>query len=348
MSKQTMQDLLDESYTFPLLQRGDVVKGTVLQITEREALIDLGTKSEGVLPKSEFKSQDLKPGDELYVFVLTPESKRGHIMLSLSKAEAAKAWMDLKKHLAEDTSFKVTVISHNKGGLIVDVMGIRGFLPFSHLEHGPDQKMGKPELQSALDRMRGEEIEVKLMELNEADDRIIVSERAMREGEEEKQREELLKTLSVGDVLSVPVTNIMPYGLMVEVSGVEVLIPEDELSWDQNVSLVSFAVGDTVQAKVLDFSPETGDVRLSIKEAAVDPWQEAAKTLAVGANVTGTVKKITSFGVYVLVSPEVEGLLPLSKLSEDKKQLKVGEALDVTIDSLDLTKRQIDLSLSNA
>lgn len=344
---QTMEELLDAAYKFPLLQRGDVVKGTVLQITDREALIDLGTKSEGILQKSEFKSMDLSIGDELYVFVLTPESKRGQILLSLSKAEAAKAWLDLKKYQEDDTVFPVTVISHNKGGLIVDVMGIRGFLPFSHLEQGPDQKTGRAELQSALDRMRGEEVQVKVMELNEEDDRIIVSERMVREEEEVKQRETLLKSLKVGEVVTVTVTNIMPYGLMVDVLGVEGLVPEGELSWDETVGLVAFSVGDSVKAKVTEFDAETGDIRLSVKDAEVDPWRELGKSIKEGDSAEGTVKKITSFGIYIEVAEGIEGLLPLTKLSEETKQVKVGDSLTVRVEKLDTKKRQIDLSLNH-
>ncbi|MCA9390381.1 30S ribosomal protein S1 [candidate division WWE3 bacterium] len=344
----SMYELLKEDFSLPVLHRGDVVKGRVLHVTDQEALIDLGTKSEGILPKNEFKDKELAPGDEVYVYVLTPESKkRGQVILSLSKAEAAKAWMDLKRHYSDDEVFSVNVVGHNKGGLIVDVYGLRGFIPFSHLEHGPDQKMPRPELQSTLDRMRGMDLEVKLLELNEEDDRIIVSERLAREEEEQAKREELLQDIKVGDVIPVVVKNIMPYGVVVDLHGVDSLVSETELSWDPEVTLVSFNVGDESQAKVIEIDEESGDIRLSLKQASEDPWETVKNNLKEGDSVTGTVKKITSFGVYVEISNGIEGLLPLTKLPEDKKQMVVNEEIEVRIAKLDEDKHQIDLDFPN-
>jgi small subunit ribosomal protein S1 len=345
---QSMDELLRDDFSLPMLHKGDVVKGHVLYVTDQEALIDLGTKSEGILPKSEFKNKQLKEGDEVYVYVLTPESKkRGQVLLSLSKAEAAKTWLDLRNHYQNDGLFNVEVIGHNKGGLIVDIDGLRGFLPFSHLEHGPDQKMARPELQSALDRMRGMQVEVKLLELNEEEDRIIVSERLATEEHEQQKREELLQTLGVGDVAKTTVKNIMPYGLVVDINGVDGLISDTELSWDPTVSLMSFGIGDEVEARIIEIDEATGDLRLSAKQVGQDPWQEIKETLKEGKSVKGTVKKITSFGVYIEVADGIEGLLPLSKLPEDQKQMVVGDTVSVNVDKIDDEKRQIDLSFPN-
>lgn len=341
-----MEDLLDSNFTLPVLQRGDVVRGTVLHITDQEALVDLGTKSEGILPKAEFKSKELKEGEEVYVFVLTTESKkRGQVILSLSKAEAAKAWMDLRRHSEKQEVFDVEVIGHNKGGLIVDISGLRGFLPFSHLEHGPDPKLPRPELQSTLDRMRGMQVPVKLLEISEEEDRIIVSERLAKEDEELAQRQKLVKSIKVGDTIDVTVKNIMPYGIVVDLQGVEGLVSELELSWDPKVSLVSFNPGDQTKAKVLEITPEGGDIRLSFKQVEQDPWEKVKSEVKVGGSVKGTVKKITSFGIYVELAEGVEGLLPLTKLHDDQKQMHVGEEITVIIDTILDEKRQIDLSL---
>ncbi len=342
---QSMDELLRDDFALPMLHRGDVVKGHVLYVTDQEALVDLGTKSEGILPKSEFKNKDLKPGDEVYVYVLTPESKkRGQVIVSLSKAEAAKSWLDLKNYYENDSLFTIEVLGHNKGGLIVDISGLRGFLPFSHLEHGPDQKMARPELQSALDRMRGMQIEVKLLELNEEEDRIIVSERLATEEHEQHKREELLETLTVGDVVTATVKNIMPYGLVVDINGVAGLISETELSWDPAITLMSFGIGDEVPVRILEIDETTGDIRVSAKQAAQDPWQQIKETTKEGQTVKGTVKKITSFGVYIEIADGIEGLLPLSKLPEDKQQVVVGDKVSIVVDKIDSEKRQIDLS----
>lgn len=340
----SMDELLDDNFRLPLLKRGDVLKGKVLHVTDQEALIDLGTKAEGILPKNEFKDKDLSAGDEIFVYVLTPESrKRGQVILSMSKAEAAKAWIDLRGYDEKDEVFSVEVIGHNKGGMIVDIDGLRGFIPFSHLEHGPDQKMPRPELQSTLDRMRGMDLEVKILELNEEDDRIILSERLAKEEQEQQVREEVLSEVKEGDVVDVTVKNIMPYGLVVELEGVEGLVSESELSWDPNVTLVSFNVGDPAKAKIIEINVEEGDMRLSLKQAEADPWQVAKEAVSEGDTVKGTVKKITSFGVYIEIADGVEGLLSLAKLPEDKKQMSVGDELEVVVDKMNDDKRQVDL-----
>lgn len=345
--KETMEDLLDDTIIFPVLQRGDVVKGTVLQITDSEALIDLGTKSEGILPKNEFKSADLKQGDDVFVYVLTPESKRGQIVLSISRAEAAKSWIDLKQYLESGETFEVVVTGHNKGGLMVDVLALQGFLPFSHLENGPDSRLPRAELQSYLDRMRGEPITVKLLELNEEDDRIIVSERLAVEELETKQREKALSEIKVGDVFEATIKGIMPYGLLVSFMNIEGLVAESDISWDQSVSLVSFAEGDTVNVKVTEMHPETADVTLSIKDAEENPWENIEDQVKVGDVVSGQVKKITSFGVFIEVLGTIEGLLSLSQLPEEKRNVKVGDTLEVIVKKIDKVKHVIDLDLKN-
>ncbi|MCA9397749.1 30S ribosomal protein S1, partial [candidate division WWE3 bacterium] len=294
--------------------------------------------------KNEFKDKELSMGDEIFVYVLTPESrKRGQVILSMSKAEAAKAWIDLKGYEEKDEVFSVEVIGHNKGGMIVDIDGLRGFIPFSHLEHGPDQKMPRPELQSTLDRMRGMDLEVKILELNEEDDRIILSERLAKEEQEQQVREEVLSEVKEGDIVDVTVKNIMPYGLVVELEGVEGLVSESELSWDPNISLVSFNVGDAAKAKIVEINVEEGDMRLSLKQAEADPWQVAKEAVSEGDSVKGTVKKITSFGVYIEIAEGVEGLLSLAKLPDDKKQMSVGDELEVVVDKMNDEKRQVDL-----
>lgn len=347
-TNKTMEELLAKDFNLPTLHRGDVVKGIVLHITDQEALVDLGTKSEGILPKNEFKDKELSIGDEVYVYVLTPESrKRGQVILSMSKAEAAKAWMDLRRHEANDETFNVDVVGHNKGGLIVDVYGLRGFIPFSHLEYGPDQKLPRPELQSTLDRMRGMSLEVKLLEMSEEDDRIIVSERLAREEVEQQKREELLENIKVGDIVPVEVKNIMPYGLVVDFTGVEGLVSESELSWDTQVNLMSFNVGDKANARIIDMDEESGDVRFSFKQVAEDPWEKIQKEVKESDTVQGVVKKITSFGLYIEIADGIEGLLPLTKLPEDKQEMVVGEKITVIVEKLNHEKRQIDLGFPN-
>jgi len=161
----TMEDLLSKkgSPSIRLLNRGDVVKGEILSLTEREALVDVGSKAEGIIPQRELKGHSLKVGDHVFVYVLTSEDRRGQILLSLNRAQAARAWIDLAEAMEKGRSLEVTVTGHNKGGLAVDAMGLEGFIPFSHLETAPDLSQDRADLQSQLDRMRGEVLKVQVI-----------------------------------------------------------------------------------------------------------------------------------------------------------------------------------------
>lgn len=346
MSK-SMDELMGGAFSLPVLKRGDVIKGTIIEIINEEALVDLGTKAEGILPKAEVKNQDLSPGQEVFVYVLTPESRRGQVIVSLSKAEAAKAWIDLNKFKETNKTFSVEVLGHNKGGLIVDVSGLRGFLPFSHLEHGPESETDRAELQSALDKMRDMKLEVKLIELDREQNRIIVSERSAQEDAAIEKQEEILRSVKKGDIFVVVVKDVMPYGVVVEYKGVEGLIEEEDLSWDPKVGLMDFSQGQELQAKVVEVNAKNGGIRLSIKEVAKDPWLKAKEFSSKNKPIKGTIRKITSFGIYIELEKGVEGLLPLTDLPEDKKALTVGDTISVVIDKLDEEKRQINLVLAN-
>lgn len=361
-TKTTMEELLNTSgLSFQILHRGDVVQGKVLSITEKEALIDVGAKAEGILPQREIKDLNLKPGDELLVYILTPEDREGQILLSVKRAESAKSWLALQKAADNNETLMVQVIGHNKGGLIVEISGVQAFVPFSHLTSSPDSNLPRPELQSALDKMRGEELSVKVIELNREKDRIILSEREAFEQEKLLKRAKKLERFNVGQKVKGEVTSVMPYGLVIKVTdppladGVEALVSQDELFWEEKTGqLASFQVGQKITAKVLEVDEAGGKLKLSMKRLTSDPWEKLAKKFKPKDKVKGEISKITSFGVFVKVADlpsatggadGVEGLLPLTALPKDKTDIKVGDNLNVVVKAIDKENRRLELGI---
>lgn len=344
-----MEELLPkESLSIQQLCRGDVVEGTILEVTDREALVDVGGKSEGLIPQRERKGYDLSPGDRVYTYVLTTEDRRGQTLLSLERAESVKAWMDLEKAMESGDLLTATITGHNKGGLQAEVLGLEAFIPFSHADSAPDLSQERAELQSQLDKMRGEELKVQVIELNRDQNRVILSETQALAEEELAKRRESLEDYKVGDVVTVPVSAVMPYGLMVDLSGADGLIPQEELSWEEEAPeeiLASFDVGDEVSAKITQLDAESGRVRLSIKQVSGDPWKRFTEEYSEGDKVSGEVTRITSYGVFVKISDDVEGMLPLSKIPEEE-EFGVGGKVEVKIVSLDSANRQLELELS--
>lgn len=343
-----MEDLLlPDSLSVQQFSRGDVVEGTVLEVTPREALINIGAKAEGIIPQREIKGYDLSPGDSVFVYVLTTEDRRGQTLLSLRRAESVKAWMDLEKALNGSSTVGVAITGHNKGGLAVDVMGLEGFIPFSHAESAPNLHQERAELQSQLDKMRGKEIEVRVIELDREQNRIILSEtEALAEAELEEQKR-ALKTLSEGDTVVVPVSAVLPYGIMVDVHGADGLVPQEELSWEDKAPeeiLAEFEVGQEVTAKITELEPEAGRLRLSLKQVTQDPWQRLAEEYQEGDEIKGEVSRLTSYGLFVTVGEDVEGMVALSELPEEE-EFSVGDTITVAIGKLDAQSRQLELSL---
>lgn len=346
-SKETMEELFKTmDFSFKSLHRGDVVEGKVLSVTGKEALVGLGAKAEGILPQREIKGFDIKAGDKLLVYVLTPEDKEGQILLSLKKAEGAKAWLQLSNAFEQGERLEAIVTGHNKGGLIVEVLGTQAFIPFSHLSSCPDPSLPRPELQSALDKMREARLSVKLIELNKEKDRIILSERDAVEEIEQTKRSKELKKFQVGQQVKGAIVSVMPYGLMIDVDGVEALVSQNELSWEEKTgNLASFEVGQQLTAKVLEIDEAGGKLKLSMKRLTADPWEKLTKKFKAKQKVKGEIRKITSFGVFVKITDGVEGLLPLSVLPKEKTDLTVGDKLDVVVKTIDKEGRRLELGM---
>lgn len=343
---ENMETLLKRQNLVPGgLNRGDIIEGKVLAVLDKEALIDVGAKAEGILPLSEVKDQGIETGQILLVYVLNPEDRDGQIRLSYRRAQAMQVWLKLQKALETNGTLEVEVMGHNKGGLLVDVNGVQGFIPFSHLDSTPDTSLPQPEFQSCLDKMRGEKLLVKLIELDQEKNRVIFSEREAQEEERMREQRKVLERFSIGETIEASIKHVMPYGLVLDLTDVENLIPLDEITWEKEVLLASFARGQRIKAQIVDIDWVLGRITLSIKRLSSDPFGTVTQSFRTGDKIKGVVKKITSRGILMELALDVEGVLPLSALPEGKKEIKLGEEMEVIVEMIDSEKREIRLGV---
>lgn len=342
----TMDELLGKGSDLSIKQpqRGDVLEGKIVQINITGALVDVGAKCEGIIPQAEIKGLDLKVGDSVFTYVLTPEDrKRGQLILSLSKAESVKSWLDLNEAFQAGTILEAVVTGHNKGGLIVDILGLPGFVPFSHIQNAPDLSLAENELQSFLDQKNDERLKVQVIELDKAKDRIILSEKEVLLEEVRKERQQVMSKLKEGEIVTGKVTAVMPYGLMIKIKGAaEALVPIEEIGWDEEAveeTLEQYAVGTEVSAKVLEVDRELGKARLSIKEIQIDPWENLTSHYQEGDFAEAKVTKITSYGVFATLEG-VEGMIALSALPKDL-ELSVGDTIPVAVQKMDMANKHL-------
>lgn len=346
--QKTMADLLGEgSLSIQQLKRGEVVEGTVVEVKKNAVLVNVGAKAEGIIRQTELKNSDFTIGDKVFVYVLTPEDKRGRLLLSLSRAERVKNWLELEKAYRDEEVLGVDVVGHNKGGLVVDVKGLSGFVPFSHTDCAPVPSMDTYEMQSFLDKLRGKKLEVRIIELEKDQRRIILSETEASINKLLKERQKALSKLKKDENVSGQITAVMPYGLTVDLGGIEGLIPKEEIVWDEGLideTLTQFEVGKNVKAKIIEIDERSGKAKLSLKRITADPWQELTSKHTSGDQVKVTVGKITSYGVFANLDG-VEGMIPLSSIPQDK-ELKIGQEIPVVIEIIDPKKHRLDFTFS--
>ncbi len=345
----TFGDAIDG--TMVTVEDGQLVEGTVVKVDRDEVLLDIGYKSEGVIPSRELSIRnDVDPneivslGDKIEALVLTKEDKEGRLVLSKKRAQYERAWGDIERIKEEDGVVTGPVIEVVKGGLILDI-GLRGFLPASLVE---------------LRRVRdlqpyvGRTIEAKIIELDKNRNNVVLSRRAWLEETQKEQREDFLTNLKPGEVRSGVVSSVVNFGAFVDLGGMDGLIHVSELSWkhvDHPGSVV--AVGDEVTVQVLDVDLDRERISLSLKATQQDPWQEFATSHRVGELVYGRVTKLVPFGSFVQVGEGIEGLVHISEMSAHHVDLPEqvvtpGEELWVKIIDLDLQRRRISLSIKQA
>ena len=327
---------------------GDVVTGNVVRIDSDEVLVDIGYKSEGVIPANELsirKSVDphdeVSLGEEVDALVLTKEDQDGRLIMSKKRARFEKAWRKIERAAESGEPVEGTVIEVVKGGLIID-LGVRGFLPASlvDIRRVPN-----------LDEYMGTKIECKVIELNRSRNNVVLSRRAVLEEERKEQRQEILDRLQPGMVVEGTISNIVDFGAFVDLNGIDGLIHISELSWSHvNHPSEVLSIGDRVEVKVLDIDRDRQRISLGLKQTQTDPWQQVVESYQEGDVVEGKVTKVVTFGAFVEILPGVEGLVHISELAQHhvenpREVVSQGDTVNVRILEVDAERRRLSLSL---
>jgi small subunit ribosomal protein S1 len=327
---------------------GDVVSGKVVRIDQDEVLVDIGYKSEGVIPSNELSirktvkpSEEVELGEEVDALVLTKEDQEGRLILSKKRARFEKAWRRIEGAADSGEPVEGTVIEVVKGGLILD-LGVRGFLPASLVDIRRVQN---------LDEFMGQKLECKVIELNRSRNNVVLSRRAVLEEERKEVREQILGRLEPGQVVEGKISNIVDFGAFVDLEGIDGLIHISELSWSHvNHPSEVVSIGDTVRVKVLDIDKDRQRISLGLKQTQEDPWQRVLNEYKEGDVVDGKVTKIVAFGAFVQILPGVEGLVHISELAQHHVEspaevVRPGDELKVKILEVDDSRRRLSLSV---
>lgn len=349
--KITMDELLAESNdSIKQAIAGDTIKGIVLSVKKHEILIDLGAQGTGLVPRREVSfGRHLSVGDEVTASVIDPEMHDGSVLLSLRKAVKDKGWDEIQAKLDASEIVEITPFDANRGGMLVEYEGIRGFLPVSQLsaEHYP--RVGsadKDEILQRLNSLVGKPIKVRILDANKKDNKLIFSEKeAVKDGLAARFAE-----LSVGDTIKGIVTGVVDFGVFVNVDGIEGLIHISEISWERVNNPSDYVkVGDEIEAKIIAIDKER--LSLSIKQLTEDPWLSEVENLKKGSKVEGTVTRITPFGAFVQISSAVEALVHVSELGEGndidpEKIFTLNERKDFKVLNIDKEGRKISLTIA--
>lgn len=333
---------------------GDVVEGIIVGITHGEVLLDVGAKSEAVLNANELSEdatvKDLKVGDTLVAKVVQAESDQGYIVLSIKKAEKERKWKDAQDAFETGKTLEAMVLEYNKGGLLCDCIGIRGFIPLSHLDrvHFANDLAkfaagSETELKESLKVLSGKTLKVKVIELDTEKNRFVLSEKEALEAYSTDARQERLADITIGDELEGIVTGIMPFGVFVDLDGVEGLVHISEIAWEKvNHPSDYFNVGQTVKVKVLGIDDNSKKLALSVKRLTPNPWETVEARYPVGTKVKGVVSKIVSFGAFVTLEKGLDGLI---HISEAAGPLKDGQEVEAVVTQVDGANQKLALSL---
>ena len=329
-------------------EEGDVVTGKVVRIDKDEVLVDIGYKSEGVIPSGELSirksvdtSEEVEIGEEVDALVLTKEDQDGRLILSKKRARFERAWRRIEAAAESGEPVIGAVIEVVKGGLIID-LGVRGFLPASlvDIRRVPN-----------LDEYLGQNIQCKVIELNRSRNNVVLSRRAVLEEERKEQRQAILERLQPGLIIEGQISNIVDFGAFVDLDGIDGLIHISELSWSHvNHPSEILSIGDTVQVKVLDIDRDRQRISLGLKQTQEDPWQRVVDTYNVGDELEGTVTKVVAFGAFVEILEGVEGLVHISELAQQhvenpREIVQPGDDVKVKILEIDSERRRLSLSI---
>lgn len=349
------QFLLNPAHDYRNLQYGDTVDGVIMRVDRDEILVDIGSKAEGVVPAREMQSlagEDraaLRPGDGLLVFVVQTEDKEGRAVLSVDKARQEKSWRRLQLSFENNEVIEAKVINYNKGGLLVNLDGVRGFVPSSQvsgISRGPETQK-----QSDMAKMVGSSMPLKVIEINRNRNRLILSERQAVQEVREGRKDELLTALKEGDVRTGVVTSIADFGAFVDIGGADGLVHLSELSWSRvkhpNEVLKP---GDKVKVYILSVDHDRKRIALSIKRTQSEPWSTVNDRYQLGQTVEGTVTQLASFGAFARIEDGVEGLIHVSEMGDGRIQhprdvVQEGDVIKARIIRIDPARKRMGLSM---
>ncbi len=343
MKDDNLKDMYEGS--FATLKEGEIIKGRILKVLGNVVIVDLGFKSEGILPIEEFRSrEEAKEGDEVFVFLERLENRQGVPVISKKRADFKMIWNTLQERYEKEEPVEAVVKKKVKGGLLVEIFGrVEAFLPASHVDLKPSDD---------VDELIGKEIKVKITQMNPEKLNLIVSRRLVLEEERMKAKERLFSQIKVGEVYEVTVKNLTDFGLFCDLNGVDVLLPISEIAWDRVDNLSeTFAPGQKIKTKVIAFDKSAEKVTVSLKQLTPHPWAKIEEKYPIGSRIKGKVTSLTEYGAFVEVEKGVEGLIHISEMSWTKtihhpsQILRVGDEVEVIVLDIDRENRRISLGL---
>jgi small subunit ribosomal protein S1 len=342
MNKDDLQKAYDE--TLNKIQEHEVVEGTVIAMDKKEVIVNIGYKSDGIIPASEFRyNPELKVGDKVEVYVEDQEDKKGQLVLSHKKARLAKSWEKINKALEDEEVIQGFIKCRTKGGMIVDIYGIEAFLPGSQIDVHPIRD---------YDVFVGKTMEFKVVKINQEFRNVVVSHKALIEAELEAQRKEIISKLEKGQILEGTVKNITSYGVFVDLGGVDGLIHITDLSWGRvNDPHEVVVLDQKIKVVILDFDEEKKRIALGLKQLTPHPWDSLDPELKVGDHIKGKVVVMADYGAFVEIQPGVEGLIHVSEMSwsqhlrSAQEFMKVGDEVEAVILTLDREERKMSLGI---
>lgn len=346
----TMEELLAQTgAVLRGVKRGDTVDAVVVEVTPKALYLELGAKTQGIVTGREYDAaktyiRELKPGDKIAAVVISPENDIGYILMSLKKAALDLRWTELEEKAETGEAMDMRVSQVNKGGLLVEIDGIVGFLPGSQIGKVYSGKM---------EQMVGKNLSVVVMEADRAQNRLIVSEKAVSEAEDIEARKKLLGLIKIGSDYEGEVTGVVPFGLFVRVTvtvdgetvNLEGLVHISEISWEKIEDPKEvFKEGDKVKVKVIGMDENSGRLALSMKQLTSDPWGEVVKRFPIDKQLRGKITRLAAYGAFVEMEKGVEGLIHISKIPPEQR-IEVGDEVTVYVESVDQESRRISLGL---
>jgi small subunit ribosomal protein S1 len=338
-------------------QQGEIRNGMIASLTPGQILVSVGTKSEGIISGREFEAipqdelAEMKVGQEIPVYVVNPEDSGGNLVLSYVRAREEMSWKDADGLMAGKDTYHSKIVGYNKGGLIVPVGGLRGFVPASQISLSRRASMSGETPEQRWSKMINEDIDVCVIEVDRERRRLILSERAASTETRESIKERVIDELAEGEVRSGRVTSLADFGAFVNISGADGLVHLSEISWDriQHPSEV-LKVGQEVKVKVISIDKDKKRIGLSIRQLQQDPWVEKATRYQVGQLLEGTITRLTKFGAFARIDDDIEGLIHISEISEKriehpKEVLKEGDVVTLRVIKVDPENHRIGLSL---